>query len=128
MSWNGIFLVIGISVAILAIIVERSKQSIQAFNNEKFLETIKSYSPSPNEKSHVLLVIAHPDDESMFFSPSVLALTLKPDLFELTILCLSTCNGDKKNTRENELIEAAKALNIPPENVLFGNFEDGMDV
>jgi hypothetical protein len=38
----------------------------------------------------ICLVIAHPDDEAMFFSPTVLALT-KPDTGNhVKILCLST--------------------------------------
>lgn len=38
----------------------------------------------------ICLLIAHPDDEAMFFSPTVLALT-RPDLGNhLKILCLST--------------------------------------
>ena len=38
----------------------------------------------------ICLLIAHPDDEAMFFSPTVLALT-KPELGNhLKILCLST--------------------------------------
>ena len=38
----------------------------------------------------ICLLIAHPDDEAMFFAPTVLALT-KPELGNhLKILCLST--------------------------------------
>jgi N-acetylglucosaminylphosphatidylinositol deacetylase len=38
----------------------------------------------------ICLLIAHPDDEAMFFSPTVLALT-KPDTGNhVRILCLST--------------------------------------
>jgi len=38
----------------------------------------------------ICLLIAHPDDEAMFFSPTVLALT-RPELGNhLKILCLST--------------------------------------
>jgi GlcNAc-PI de-N-acetylase len=43
----------------------------------------------------ILLLIAHPDDEAMFFAPTLLALT-NPDLNnEVKILCLSTgmCSG-----------------------------------
>lgn len=43
----------------------------------------------------IILLIAHPDDEAMFFAPTVLALT-RPDLGNhLKILCLSdgaSCN------------------------------------
>jgi GlcNAc-PI de-N-acetylase len=40
-------------------------------------------------RKRILLLIAHPDDEAMFFAPTVLALT-KPELRnEVEILCLS---------------------------------------
>jgi N-acetylglucosaminylphosphatidylinositol deacetylase len=42
------------------------------------------------EGKKILLLIAHPDDEAMFFGPSLLALT-KPELGnEVKILCLSS--------------------------------------
>lgn len=40
----------------------------------------------------VLFVIAHPDDESMFFGPTILTLTQRPNC-EVHLLCLS--NGNK---------------------------------
>ena len=45
----------------------------------------------PNLRNkRICLLIAHPDDEAMFFAPTVLALT-KPDLGNhLKILCFST--------------------------------------
>lgn len=42
------------------------------------------------ESKKILFLIAHPDDEAMFFGPSLLALT-KPELGnEIRILCLSS--------------------------------------
>jgi len=41
--------------------------------------------------STILLLIAHPDDETMFFSPTVLALLR--ECCRVCVLCLST--GDK---------------------------------
>lgn len=38
----------------------------------------------------ICLVIAHPDDEAMFFSPTVLALTKPEAGNHVKILCLST--------------------------------------
>lgn len=45
--------------------------------------------PIPRNK-RICLLIAHPDDEAMFFAPTVLALT-RPELGNMVkILCLST--------------------------------------
>lgn len=59
--------------------------------------TLSSTSSSPFTRSfprlsnkRICLLIAHPDDEAMFFAPAVLALT-KPELGNhLKILCFST--------------------------------------
>lgn len=61
------------------------------------LWTLSSTTTSPVTQSfpklrnkRICLLIAHPDDEAMFFSPTVLALT-RPELGNhLKILCLST--------------------------------------
>jgi N-acetylglucosaminylphosphatidylinositol deacetylase len=42
-----------------------------------------------NDKKTILFVTAHPDDESMFFLPTILDLKYK---FKINLLCLS--NGD----------------------------------
>ncbi|KAK9454505.1 putative deacetylase LmbE-like domain-containing protein [Dipodascopsis uninucleata] len=95
----------------------------------------------PNErtiKSHfaskkIALLIAHPDDEAMFFGPTMhiirrLALitntptTNIPDT-NFRILCLSTGNAENLGeTRRNELIASAAKFGIPPTNVVV--FDD----
>lgn len=61
----------------------------------------------------VCLLIAHPDDEAMFFAPSVLALT-RPELGNhVKILCLSS--GDAAGlgeTRKRELVESGLRLGL----------------
>jgi N-acetylglucosaminylphosphatidylinositol deacetylase len=42
------------------------------------------------KNKRVCLLIAHPDDEAMFFSPTVLALTRPENENHVKILCLST--------------------------------------
>ncbi|PNS19347.1 hypothetical protein CAC42_2524 [Sphaceloma murrayae] len=61
----------------------------------------------------IVLLIAHPDDEAMFFSPSVLSLT-SPDLGNhLKILCLSTGNAEGLGTiRRHELVKSALLLGV----------------
>ena len=41
-------------------------------------------------KTKVLFVTAHPDDEVMFFSPTILNHIADPNKYEVFILCLST--------------------------------------
>lgn len=61
----------------------------------------------------ICLLIAHPDDEAMFFAPTVLALT-RPDLGNhVKILCLSS--GDAAGlgeTRKRELVESGLVLGL----------------
>ncbi|XP_057954577.1 uncharacterized protein LOC131148705 isoform X2 [Malania oleifera] len=60
-------------------------------------------------KRNVLLVVAHPDDESMFFSPTLSYLTSAGH--NIHILCMSTGNADGMgNTRKEELFQACAVL------------------
>ena len=68
----------------------------------------------------ICLLIAHPDDEAMFFAPSVLALT-RPSLGNhLKILCLSTGNAaGLGDVRARELSRSASMLGLRgPDDVL----------
>jgi N-acetylglucosaminylphosphatidylinositol deacetylase len=58
-------------------------------------------------KKKCLIAIAHPDDESMFFLPSIE--NLKDEGYTVHIICFS--NGNSK-IREDELVKAAKFLHI----------------
>ncbi|KAF2156626.1 phosphatidylinositol glycan class L [Myriangium duriaei CBS 260.36] len=64
----------------------------------------------------IVLLIAHPDDEAMFFSPTVQALT-RPDLGNhLKILCLSTGNADGLGSiRRAELVKSGLLLGLRTE-------------
>jgi N-acetylglucosaminylphosphatidylinositol deacetylase len=64
----------------------------------------------------ILLLIAHPDDEAMFFAPTVLRLA-HPDLGNhVKILCLSSGNADGLGeVRKKELVKSALALGIRSE-------------
>ncbi|KAJ5757472.1 uncharacterized protein N7511_006166 [Penicillium nucicola] len=81
----------------------------------------------------ICLIIAHPDDEAMFFAPTVLALT-KPELGNhLKILCLSTGDADGLGeTRKKELQKSALELGLRDPSDVFivddlSRFPDGMD-
>mmetsp|Transcript_4729 Transcript_4729/g.6371 ORF Transcript_4729/g.6371 Transcript_4729/m.6371 type:complete len:148 (+) Transcript_4729:323-766(+) len=67
----------------------------------------------PGEMRRVLLVIAHPDDESMFFGPTLLALAGMQA--EVSVLCLSTGNFEGKGKQRSlELKAACRLFNVPP--------------
>ncbi|XP_037057258.1 N-acetylglucosaminyl-phosphatidylinositol de-N-acetylase isoform X2 [Peromyscus leucopus] len=70
----------------------------------------------PGAGSRALLVIAHPDDEAMFFAPTVLGLArLEQPVF---LLCFSTGNYyNQGEIRKKELLQSCDVLGIPPPNV-----------
>ncbi|KAJ6037015.1 hypothetical protein N7540_001294 [Penicillium herquei] len=72
------------------------------------------------QNKRICLLIAHPDDEAMFFAPTVLALT-KPELGNhLKILCLSTGDADGLGeTRKKELKKSALQLGLRDESDVF---------
>ncbi|KAI3709847.1 hypothetical protein L2E82_39615 [Cichorium intybus] len=79
------------------------------------------------QKRNVLLVIAHPDDESMFFSPTINHLTSRGH--NMHILCMSTGNADGiGNVRKEELYKASATLKVPLQQVTaldHPDFQDG---
>ncbi|XP_052103301.1 N-acetylglucosaminyl-phosphatidylinositol de-N-acetylase-like isoform X14 [Mytilus californianus] len=70
----------------------------------------------PKFPRKILLITAHPDDECMFFSPTVQAETSKGNF--VYVLCLSKGDyykiGDK---RTKELIKSCSVLGIPERNI-----------
>lgn len=79
----------------------------------------------------IILLIAHPDDESMFFSPTLQALTSPHLQNHLKILCMSTGNADGiGDTRRLELEKAALTLGLRRREDVFvlddERFKDGM--
>ncbi|EXJ55727.1 hypothetical protein A1O7_08657 [Cladophialophora yegresii CBS 114405] len=87
--------------------------------------------PTHLRNKRIILLIAHPDDESMFFSPTLQALTHPSLQNHLKILCMST--GDSEGlgaTRRTELEKAAVTLGIRRKEDVFvlddERFRDGM--
>ncbi|MCJ1407509.1 N-acetylglucosaminyl-phosphatidylinositol de-N-acetylase [Ptychographa xylographoides] len=61
----------------------------------------------------ICLLIAHPDDEAMFFAPTVLALTENGLGNHVKILCLSSGNADGLGaTRKKEIAASASLLGL----------------
>ncbi|RCI07531.1 hypothetical protein L249_1585 [Ophiocordyceps polyrhachis-furcata BCC 54312] len=80
----------------------------------------------------ICLLIAHPDDEAMFFAPTVLALSRPETGNHVKILCLST--GDARglgSVRRTELVRSGVLLGLRGEDDVFvvddpTNFPDSM--
>ncbi|KAI9801179.1 MAG: hypothetical protein M1825_003453 [Sarcosagium campestre] len=76
----------------------------------------------------ICLLIAHPDDEAMFFAPSVLALTNPSLRNHVQILCLSS--GDAEGLgeiRRRELFRSARILGIAGGDIGGGDIDDEDD-
>ncbi|KAH9898981.1 putative deacetylase LmbE-like domain-containing protein [Xylariomycetidae sp. FL2044] len=68
----------------------------------------------------ICLLIAHPDDEAMFFAPTVLALTRPETGNHVKILCLSTGNADGLGeTRKKELVKSGMMLGLRREDDVY---------
>ncbi|KAK4097496.1 LmbE-like protein [Parathielavia hyrcaniae] len=81
----------------------------------------------------VCLLIAHPDDEAMFFAPTVMALARPETGNHVKILCLSSGNADGLGeTRKRELARSGQILGLrKPDDVFVVDkpeFPDGMNV
>ncbi|KAF2452635.1 phosphatidylinositol glycan class L [Lineolata rhizophorae] len=94
---------------------------------------IFSRTPFNLHNKRILLLIAHPDDEAMFFAPTLLSLTRAELGNHVKILCLSTGDADGLGSvRKHELVKSGLALGIRSENDILvlddPNFPDSMDV
>lgn len=94
--------------------------------NPLFLSDGSPSTTDGKKKRNVLLVIAHPDDESMFFGPTILFLASEGH--NLHVLCMSTGNADGKgNVRKEELYRACATLKVPPQQVKVLDHPDLQD-
>ncbi|KAF7551216.1 hypothetical protein G7Z17_g5171 [Cylindrodendrum hubeiense] len=72
------------------------------------------------KNKRICLLIAHPDDEAMFFAPTILALTRPDTGNHVKILCLSTGNADGLGeTRKKELVKSGLTLGLRDEDDVF---------
>ncbi|KAI1316888.1 N-acetylglucosaminyl-phosphatidylinositol de-N-acetylase [Mortierella claussenii] len=77
-----------------------------AFFQGRFLKT-------PLTRTSIALVIAHPDDEVMFFGPTLAELTRPEHGNIVRVLCMSSGNHDGLGeTRKKELVASCKAFGI----------------
>lgn len=63
----------------------------------------------------VLIITSHPDDEVMFFGPTILGLVRRCEVY---LLCMSP-GREAGHTRKRELFESCRLLGIPDSNVIL---------
>ena len=102
---NNIRFILSFIIISNFLIIFLLKFSIKLRNKfELFFDNLK-------EKKDVLILTAHPDDEVMFFAPTIKF--LKKCKCEVRILCLSNGNYDKiGDIRETEFKDVCKNLKI----------------
>ncbi|KZF26685.1 LmbE-like protein [Xylona heveae TC161] len=81
----------------------------------------------------IVLLIAHPDDEAMFFAPTLLSLTERSKGNHVKILCLSSGNADGLGSiRKKELVKSGLHLGLRSEDDVLvlddPNFPDSMTI
>lgn len=115
-----LLVIVIVLIFVVAFIYSNSlSNSLENETNEHFITELEV----KNGKNKILLMFAHPDDETMFFTPTLLA--LKKGGADIHFLCLS--NGDHKNlgeTREQEMQQLANYLGIPQDRVKIEGFLD----
>lgn len=76
----------------------------------------------------ILIITAHPDDESMFFMPSILSMVQQK--IDVHLICFSNGNADGLGKiRQKELLQACRHLQIPSQNITIvdhDSLQDGM--
>ena len=100
--------------AFLAAVIYQSSHSEDPFSLQQTI----------GDHPHILLVTAHPDDECLFFAPTLLSLLEQQPIVgaeksqapEVFSLCLSTGNADGLgNIRKDELERSLDVLGIEKE-------------
>uniref|UniRef100_A0A8D0GER2 N-acetylglucosaminylphosphatidylinositol deacetylase n=1 Tax=Sphenodon punctatus TaxID=8508 RepID=A0A8D0GER2_SPHPU len=85
--------------------------------------TLFGVGPARRDDVRALLVTAHPDDETMFFAPTILR--LGRGRAQLWLLCCSSGNYyNQGDVRKEELLQSCAVLGIPPLNVAVIDHRD----
>jgi hypothetical protein len=112
LAFSKLFLV-GVNALFFMIIVYFAKLQQNETNVERIIKKKEN-----EQKRKIGLVIAHPDDEAMFFTPTILALLKQKDVI-IHVLCLSTGNADGiGKQRTKELGKSCKVLGISTDDQL----------
>lgn len=121
-----------VSTVIPQMIMKQSSVQIQTNRFQKTTypySSITSPTPLPIQNSTVYFVIGHPDDEVMFFSPSLLEIAKPKNNNLVKLVCFSA--GDSVDEsfgriRSQELLHSARILGVDDVTIL--GFKDGMNV
>lgn len=93
--------------------------------------SITSPTPLPIRNSTVYFIIGHPDDEVMFFSPSVVEMAKKKHNNHVKLVCFSRGDAVDESMgviRTEELHNSARILGVDASDVIvLEKFKDGMD-
>ncbi|XP_067421950.1 N-acetylglucosaminyl-phosphatidylinositol de-N-acetylase isoform X2 [Emydura macquarii macquarii] len=85
--------------------------------------TLCAAAPALGDDVRALVVTAHPDDEAMFFAPTILS--LGRCRASLWLLCCSSGNYyNQGEIRKKELVQSCAVLGIPPSNVTVIDHRD----
>ncbi|KAI5951945.1 GPI12 [Candida jiufengensis] len=121
-----------LTTSIPQLIIQRTNSEIKSNNfttSEYPVNSITFPKQIPIQNSNVYFVIAHPDDEVMFFAPTILELSKLPYNNNLNLICFS--KGDffepLKDIRTEELYKSTRILGIDKEKVKILNYKDGMN-
>ncbi|KAK6459165.1 N-acetylglucosaminyl phosphatidylinositol de-N-acetylase [Scheffersomyces xylosifermentans] len=124
-----------LSTAIPQIMSKYSEQEIQTNVYKKATypyNSITSPTPLPIQNSTVYFIIGHPDDEVMFFSPSLVEIAKPKNGNDVKLVCFSTGDSVHESMgriRSEELRQSARILGIDSDNVtILDTFKDGMNV
>lgn len=112
--------------ALLSVLYLCVSQRIAAHNRQVFRNVFPS-----RTLTSVNLIVAHPDDETMFFSPTLLQLHVNyPPSVPLRVICLTNGDADGLGAVREQELRLSLQLLLPARNtsVIVEGFEDGMGV
>lgn len=136
--WRFVLRVIGLSFLLWLILSTTIPQIIAKYSHSNDSEnlacpynSITSPSPLPIHNANVYFIIGHPDDEVMFFSPTLIELNKKEYNNRVKLICFS--NGDAVHesmgrVRTEELYKSGGILGLKENDIkVIDSFKDGMD-
>lgn len=136
--WTFILRVIGLSFFLWVIlstavpqIIAKYSPSTSSENIHCSYNSITSPSPLPIRDANVYFIIGHPDDEVMFFSPTLIELNKKEHNNRVKLICFSKGDAVHESMgkkRTEELYKSGSILDLKENDIkVLDKFKDGMD-
>ncbi|CBZ53037.1 hypothetical protein NCLIV_028260 [Neospora caninum Liverpool] len=102
--------------------------SIEARRGSRGGDNQEREAATETDKLRIALVVAHPDDEVMFFTPTLALLRDFPEHVKIHLLCLSTGNADGQGrVRSREFLSAASLFGIDKTEAVVVDRDDLQD-